>query len=443
MLPVIAEHLGLPVSSKEGWLSGLCATILENGKGNNIELHIAFPVNDKKQIPCGRIEYTDACYVYYYGFCEDILNAEKYDILLETQIENIIDKAEPDVIHCFGTEYAHTFAAANICAAKHCSEKIIVGIQGVCTAIADSYMADLPKSVADSVTFRDFIKGDSIRQQQKKYYLRGVREREVLSKVGNAAGRTDFDRKYAYENNPKINYFKLNETLRPCFYEGRWDENKCEPHTIFVSQSDYPLKGLHYLLTAAVRLEEKYPDLKIRVAGNSLVNYSTFKDKIKISAYGKYLRKLINDGKLWNKIEFTGMLSAQDMKEEYLKCGLFLCCSANENSPNSLGEAMLLGVPCVTAMVGGIPSIFESGRDGIGYGADDTRTDESTVDIRLQKTAEKIEAAVCELWGNPAKKIEMCQNARNHAEITHDRAVNYSKMLEIYAEINSKYTTNE
>jgi glycosyltransferase involved in cell wall biosynthesis len=131
------------------------------------------------------------------------------------------------------------------------------------------------------------------------------------------------------------------------------------------------------------------------------------------------------------------MLSAQQMKEEYLKCGLFICCSANENSPNSLGEAMLLGVPCVAAMVGGIPSLFEDGRDGIGYSTDDIEVSEDADDTRLIQIAERIEDAVCEMWDNPAKREELCQNARNHAEITHDRAANYSKMLAIYADISN------
>ena len=53
------------------------------------------------------------------------------------------------------------------------------------------------------------------------------------------------------------------------------------------------------------------------------------------------------------------------MKDRFLKSHMYLCPSAIENSPNSLGEAMLLGVPCVAADVGGISSIFENGKDGI------------------------------------------------------------------------------
>ena len=56
-------------------------------------------------------------------------------------------------------------------------------------------------------------------------------------------------------------------------------------------------------------------------------------------------------------IEFTGMLDEKAMCDRYLKSNLFVCCSAIENSPNSLGEAQLLGMPYVASFVGGVPEI--------------------------------------------------------------------------------------
>ena len=48
------------------------------------------------------------------------------------------------------------------------------------------------------------------------------------------------------------------------------------------------------------------------------------------------------------------------MVSEYLNCNVFVCPSSIENSPNSIGEAQLLGVPIIASKVGGVPSIIDS-----------------------------------------------------------------------------------
>lgn len=461
MLPVIARELGCESSNKEGWLSGLCDTILERSQENGIELHVAYPVSESEDGSTHTVR-TKQGTLYAYGFYEDVNHAEKYDETLEERIYKIIEKVKPNVIHCFGTEYAHTLAAAKCSAYR---EHLLIGMQGVCQAIAKAYMADLPEDVQNSVTFRDWLKKDSIKEQQQKFVLRGEREAQILTLAGNVTGRTEFDRYYVKKCNSNAKYFTMNETLRPCFYEGQWEHDKCESHTIFLSQGDYPLKGLHYLLLAAGRLQEKYPDLQIRIAGNSLVNYRTLKDKIKISGYGKYLRRLIKENGLENRVSFLGKLSAEEMKAEYLKCGLYVCCSSNENSPNSLGEAMLLGVPCVAADVGGISSLFVGGQDGILYSGHrngrfsinnscykkeglenskcfwqkaDSKNEEKDLEYAdLLCVSQNLEKAIAEMWENPDKMLGFCKNARKHAQSTHDKERNYNKMTEIYAEIAS------
>ena len=56
------------------------------------------------------------------------------------------------------------------------------------------------------------------------------------------------------------------------------------------------------------------------------------------------------------------------MRQAYLEADVFLLPSQSENSPNSLGEAMLLGLPCVASNAGGIPDMLADGQEGLLYG---------------------------------------------------------------------------
>ena len=434
MLPRVAEHLGLTASNKEGWLTGLSDTILKEKKENHIELAVAFPVGSalaesKISVPAKAEEGALTCY----AFVEDTNHPENYPADLEGQIKEIVEDWKPDVVHCFGTEFPHTLAVTRVCP----GEKVLLGIQGLCKIYAESYLANLPKRVIDRVTFRDFLKKDSIHRQHIKFIRRGEHEIEAVCNAGHVTGRTWIDKKFTLETNDKLQYHFMNETLRSNFYEGKWNPDNCEKHSIFLSQGDYPIKGLHYMLKAMPKILESYPDTKVYVAGNSIVNYTTLKDKIKISSYGKYIRELMKKNQLEDKVVFLGKMNAEEMKEQYLRCGTFVCPSVIENSPNSLGEAMLLGVPCVTAEVGGITSIFYNGQDGIaypGYGSPEYAEAEDKESAQARVLAH----AVLRMWSDEEKMREYSTNASAHAARTHDGQANYKRLLEIYEEIAKK-----
>lgn len=458
VLPMAAGQFHMEGSNKEGWISGLADTVLKNQRGNAIHLAVAFPVPadalPKGMEVCKKTVRTGGAAFECYGFLEDVRHAEVYDPALEGRMKKITDEVQPDIVHCFGTEYPHTLA---MCRSFPRKERLVVGLQGLCTLCAQVYYADIPERVIHSITLRDLLRGDNLIQQREKFVLRGNMEREVVSLAGNIIGRTEWDRENSKRWNPNADYYKLNETLRPEFYGPVWNEENCIPHSIFVSQGDYPLKGLHYLLCAMPMILEKYPDTKVYVAGDSLVEYRTLKQKLKISAYGKYLRSLIKENGLEGRIVFLGRLTAEQMRDRYLKSNLFVCCSALENSPNSLGEAMLLGLPCVSADVGGISSIFTHGEDGILYEGHRPEAESELKPESKPKKREKfgknnacanggkrlifisnaLAQAVFEMWEQPEKMKVYCRNARNHAEITHKKDANYQTMMEIYAKINS------
>ena len=442
ILPAVAEKLGLEASNKEGWVVGLAEKILKNQKNDEVTFAIAAPV--PAPVLASGEDYVErefdawGGHAFFYGFREDTDNPHRYDVALEGRMQQIVKHFQPDVVHCFGTEFPHTLAMCKSVPSK----RLLVTIQGVCTKIAEVYEADLPKKVVQRLTLRDFLKKDGIAMQKEKFRLRGNSEREALQLAGNIGGRTAWDRAFAESQNPNANYFQLNETLRSDFYDVTWEEKKAEPHSIFLSQGDYPLKGLHYVLLAMPRIQKRFPDIKVYVAGNGITGYETLKQKLKISSYGKYLRELMHQYHLEDKVVYLGKLSGAEMKEQYLRSSLFLCPSAVENSPNSLGEAMLLGMPCIAANVGGIPSMFTDGADGILFEGHRTLEGESSLNAKTQddgealaRIADQLATAVIEMWSNPEREKEYCKNARVHAMKNHDGRENYRRTMEVYAAI--------
>ena len=142
--------------------------------------------------------------------------------------------------------------------------------------------------------------------------------------------------------NPNIIYHQGNEILRTSFYEGMWKLENCEKYSIFISQWGYPLKGFHIFLEAFKIILKDYPDAKVITTGKDLFHVSK-KVFLKQTYYERYIIKLIKKWDLEKNIIFLGkQLNEAEMKAQYLSAHIFVLPSAIENSPNSLGEAMLL-----------------------------------------------------------------------------------------------------
>jgi glycosyltransferase involved in cell wall biosynthesis len=354
LFPAPSKELGLSVPVVGGWMYGLASQIC---KYVNIELAVAttYEGSTLKEMTINGIQY----------FLLPSSNNLKYDTSLEIYWAEIAERIKPDIIHIHGTEFAHGLS----CMRKLPNIPYVISIQGLVSIYTKYYFSGISLGdIAKNITFRDLLRLDTIINAKAKFKKRGILEKEYIKLTKNVIGRTSWDYANTKAINPFLNYHFCNETLRDGFYSAaKWKYEKCEPNTIFLSQADYPIKGLHQVLKALKIVKHTYPNVRIKVGGNNIIKNSSLKDKIRLSGYGKYIKRLITDNALENNILFLGTLTEDEMIKEYLSANLFICPSSIENSPNSLGEAQMLGVPVIASYVGGVPDMVVDGKTGFLY----------------------------------------------------------------------------
>ena len=392
-----------------GWLVNASSALSEQ---DNVKLSIAFP---KGGIEAVQILEGEKVRFYAFPTVSEKQVANSEYIL---HFNKILEEVNPDIVHIFGTEYPHTLSMVNVC--KNKNKNTVISIQGLVSVYAQHYMACLPYNIQKEYTFRDFIKQDNLIQQRDKFSILGNLEIQALKKVGHVIGRTTWDKACTLQINPTLKYYHCNETLREEFYKHSWDINKCKNHTIFVSQGSYPIKGLHFILEAMPLILKKYPVAKLFIGGTDITKSNTLKEKLKVSSYGKYIKKLIKKNNLQDKVIFTGILNEKQMCEKYLESNVFVCPSSIENSPNSLGEAMILGVPCVASDVGGVSDLLMHKVEGFIYQGD---------------APYMLAHYVCEIFSNKTLALELSEKSRSHALKTHDKVKNTIDLINIYKKL--------
>jgi glycosyltransferase involved in cell wall biosynthesis len=106
------------------------------------------------------------------------------------------------------------------------------------------------------------------------------------------------------------------------------------------------------------------------------------------------------------------------MKENLLLSNVFVSPSSIENSPNSICEAQMLGVPIVASFVGGVPDFIPTKNFGLTYRFED-------VEMLAQKICECFETS--KIFDSTL----MVETARKR----HNKAENLRVLIDIYKTI--------
>lgn len=398
--PEACNLFGLPYVPYGGWLvesSNLLSKSIDN-------LSIVFPYSkanfvDNKQ---GRS-------INYYVF------PSKESSSCST-MEAVLLKCKPDIVHVYGTEMAHTLAMIDAC--KQLKIPFVLSIQGLVSVYSEHLYGNLPSHVRYFFTLRNILKRDNafgIRMLMKK---RGLEEIESIKKATNIIGRTLWDYSCVTGINPYARYYHCNETLRKIFYsKSSWSRSNCEAYSIFVSQGHYPIKGIHNVIEAVNILKKQFPGVKLYISGKNTQFDSAFKQYFLTTYYDRYVGGLIKKYSLSNNVIFMGQLNEEEIHNKLLRTHVYVCSSTIENSPNSLGEAMITGVPSITSFVGGIPSLAENELEVLFYQHDAPYM----LAAQIQRVFKSDELATA-----------LSMSGIKRAEVTHSPSTNNETILNIY-----------
>lgn len=120
---------------------------------------------------------------------------------------------------------------------------------------------------------------------------------------------------------------------------------------IFMSnRNHYPLYNVGCILRAFAKIQQKFPEAKLIIAGDGPKRPS--------------LESLARELKLQN-IEFRGRVAPGKMHELYNEAHIFLNSSNIDNMPGSILESFASGTPVVSTSAGGIRCIVTHGRTGL------------------------------------------------------------------------------
>ncbi|MFD0777275.1 glycosyltransferase family 4 protein [Flavobacterium myungsuense] len=291
---------------------------------------------------------------------------------------------------------------------------VVIHLQGLLNPIVNAYFPP-SQSKLDFLFNLSFFKNNLLGQSHffslKRLRKQAIREENNLKIAQFIMGRTSWDKALVRLYAPKAQYFHIDEVLRLPFYDQN-ERINLDSNTINLvsTLSSTIYKGIDVVLNTAKLLHGK-TDIKFkwRIIGiddtDKLLRH--FEKKTGIN------HKHIN-------IECIGRKSPNDLISILEQSDLFIHPSYIDNSPNSVCEAQILGIPVVACNVGGISSLIKNGTTGTLFPSNGIY---------------ELTAIVQDYISNPKKYFNIAEKAKQEAIIRHDKETIFSDLLACYNKI--------
>lgn len=275
--------------------------------------------------------------------------------VLDGPVREFIRQVKPDLIYLFGIESSLCGSVLNGAG----DIPVAVHLQGLLTAVEKAYYPPgfSAKTFSGRFSVRETLLHNGFGYAYRVLVRLAEREPELIKRVSNFLGRTDFDRSVVQHYHPEARYFTVNEVLREPFYAyaGAVSYTNKPVFGICSILSGTAYKGLDVVLkTARLLRESGFPPFVWRIAGigsdDPIIGFFERATGVRSGEVG---------------IRYDGTRTAEQLCDDLLGADVYVHPSYIDNSPNSVCEAQMLGVPVVATRVGGLESLVRDEETGL------------------------------------------------------------------------------
>lgn len=393
---------GLPIGGWQDALENIIHVL------PNIELYVAFKTTTKgatRKVVDG-ITYIPL-YYNLTSICDKVSDKLSWKVERNIMIPletAIIKEIEPDIVQVFGTEWPYGQVQKSV------DVPVVAHMQG---SIPPYSLSKYPPGYNAWDNYK--ILGFCLKSYfghymfDKKSSSRISLEIETIQAVNYYLGRTTWDKSVVALYNSNAHYFYCAEALRETFYSSKevW-KYKDKPHKIRLVTTGCTsyVKGMNILLLTAKLLCENGVDFEWVVIGDcDRKNEIEKHEKLKFSDY---------------HVRFNGYTDSEELRKILLGSDIYVHLAYIENSPNSVCEAQIMGLPIIATYVGGVPDLIKNGEDGILIPANDPYLAAFNI-MQLSK--------------NKELQILLSRNAIRNARKRHDKNVIAHDLLAAYTDI--------
>lgn len=228
-----------------------------------------------------------------------------------------------DIIHIHGNEHQFEVAAKKLQIPK------LISIQGIISEILNYF------------TPSGF---QLLGWKQAAYY-----ELNHYRTVNNFSCRTHWDHSIVEKHNPQAKIYNIWEMIRPEFFVEKPLE---KGNNILFLGGSQKIKGIDIAL-------KTYECIKDKIKGKLLIGGRTNKAQLY-----RIIKRNRFDLNLDDDINILGFLDTKDIIWHAQKSFCLLHPTLIDNSPNSVCEAQVMGLPVIASDVGGVSSLIEHGKTG-------------------------------------------------------------------------------